>query len=110
MGSGVLTIQAWNGAPVRRTCVELRLDRAAITWRDHAATVTIGKRTLLRRRVDALSDRGHIDTLYVSLYRDLIGKLRHETWRKRRTAEALDVGSTLVTLLEHTPVDAVLEA
>jgi predicted dehydrogenase len=108
MGHGVLTIQASNAAAVRHTTVELGLDRATITWFDDAATITVGKRTLLRRRVDALTDQSHVNALYLSLYRDLVENLSHDTWRKHRTAEALGVGSTLLTLLERTPIDAVL--
>lgn len=106
MGSGVLTIQASNAAEMRQTRVELRIGRARVAWCDDAATASIGKRTLLRRRVDAISDRRHVDALYLSLYRELVEKLRDDPWRKRRTAEALEVGNALVTLLERAPIAA----
>lgn len=106
LGSGVLTIRVWRGAPIRRTCVELRLKRAAITWHDRAVQFEVCRRTLLRRDVDALSDRSHVDALYLPLYQDLVEHLHHSTWRVRRTAEALGVGGALVTLLECAPIDA----
>lgn len=107
IGSGVVTLQVWNGAPRRHTRVELRLDRTAAVWRDDVATLTAGERTLLRRRVPALSDREHVDMLYGALYRDLVAHVRHDGWRIRRTAEALGVGELLLTLLERGPVQAV---
>jgi predicted dehydrogenase len=106
LGSGVLTIRVWSGAPIRRTCVELRLKRAAITWHDRAVRFEVCGRTLLRRDVDALSDRSHVDALYLPLYRDLVEHLRHDAWRARRTAEALEVSAALVTLLKCAPIDA----
>ena len=106
LGSGVLTMQVWSGAPTRRTHVELRLRSAAITWCDQTASIGVGRRALLHRHVAALSDRRHVDALYVPLYRDLIKNLSHESWRMRRTSEALSVGDALVTLLERTPIDA----
>jgi predicted dehydrogenase len=108
IGPGILKIQVWNGAPARHTSLELRLEGAEIAWRDDVATLRLGGRTLLRRRVDALSDRDHVDGLYAVLYRDLVANLGRDVWRMRRTAEALGVGDALVTLLERTPVDAVV--
>jgi predicted dehydrogenase len=105
VGSGVLTIRAWNGAPARHTGLELRVDRASIAWHDDASALRIGSRTVLRRRVEALSDRDHVDALYRSLYGEIVTQLRDRAWRLRRTAEALTVGRALVGLLDHAPVD-----
>lgn len=105
VGSGVLTIRAWNGAPARHTGVELRVDRASIAWHDDASVHRIGSRTVLRRRVEALSDRDHVDALYRSLYGEIVTQLRDRAWRMRRTAEALTVGRAVVGLLDHAPVN-----
>jgi len=104
MGSGVLTIRTWNGASARHTGLELRMDRATIAWHDDAAALKVGSRTVLRRRVDALSDRDHVDALYRSLYGEMVAQLRDRAWRMRRTAEALTVGRALVGLLDHASV------
>jgi predicted dehydrogenase len=105
VGSGVLTIRAWNGAPTRHTGLKLRVGRASITWHDDASAFRIGRRTVLRRRVEALSDRDHVDALYRSLYGEIVTHLRDRAWRVRRTAEALIVGRALIGLLDEAPVD-----
>lgn len=104
VGSGVLTIRTWNGAPARHTGLELRVDRATIAWNDHAAVLRIGSRTVLRRQVDALSARDHVDALYRPLYGEIVAQLRDRAWRARRTAEALTVGRALVGLLDRAPM------
>jgi predicted dehydrogenase len=104
VGSGVLTIRTWNGAPARRTRIELQAGRTTIAWHDDSAMLRIGTRTVLRRRVAALSDRDHVDALYRSLYGEIVTQLPHRSWRIRRTAEALTVGRTLVGLLDQAPV------
>jgi len=106
LGSGVLKLQVWNGAAARHTGLELQLQHATISWRDGLASLRVGGRTLVRRRVEALSDRSHVDDLYGALYRDLARNLGSEAWRMQRTAEALGVSEVLVTLLERTPLDA----
>jgi predicted dehydrogenase len=105
IGSGTLTLRVSNGAASRRTQLEFRLERASVVWRDDCASLRIGRRTL-RRRVAALSDRQHVDALYVPMYRNLIARRGQAGWRTRRTAEALDVGDTLITLLERSPIEA----
>lgn len=105
LGSGVLKLQAWNGAAARHTGLELQLPHATISWRDGLSSLRVGGRTLVRRRVEALSDRSHVDDLYKALYQDLTRNLDSEAWRMQRTAEALGVSEVLVTLLERTPFE-----
>jgi predicted dehydrogenase len=105
LGSGVLKLQVWNGATARHTGLELQLQHATISWRDGLSSLQVGGRTLVRRRVEALSDRSHVDNLYLALYRDLARNLGSEAWRMQRTAEALGVSEVLVTLLERTPLE-----
>ena len=101
-GSGTLTLHVCAGAPTRRTDVELRAAGCVLGWRDSSAHVAAGGRTLGRWRVAALSDRRHVDELYVPLYRDVAAGLCDGSWRRQRTSEALAVGSALVSLLELT--------
>lgn len=108
LGSGVLKLQVWNGAAARHTGLELQLQHATISWRDGVSSLQVGGRTLVRRKVDALSDRSHVDDLYKALYGDLARNLDREAWRMQRTAEALSVSEALVTLLERTPLDTSL--
>jgi len=105
MRSGLLKLQVWNRAPVRRTSLDLRLTGASLAWRDHAASLRVGGLDL-RREVAALSDRAHVDSLYEPLYRDLAASLHSEVWRARQTSEALGVTAALVDLLERSPVEA----
>lgn len=101
VGSGVLRIELWNGAPARHTRIDLRLGRLAIAWHDDAANMSVGSRSFKRRRVGALSDRRYVDALYAPLYRDVLAGVRREQWRTCRTAEALAVSEALVSTLEH---------
>ncbi|HEV3001197.1 MAG TPA: Gfo/Idh/MocA family oxidoreductase [Solirubrobacteraceae bacterium] len=110
LGHGVLAIQAWNGASIRRTRVELRTRSGSITWCDGSASVSVRGRSLRRRQVAALSDRTHVDALYVPFYRDVVRNIGNGSWRMHRTAEALGVGRALVTLLERAPLESGLVA
>jgi predicted dehydrogenase len=107
LGSGVFKLQVWNGAAARHTGMELQLQHVAISWRDGLCSLRVGGRTLVRRRVTALSDRSHVDDLYAAFYRDLTRNLGSEAWRMQRTAEALGVNEALLTLLERTSLDPV---
>jgi predicted dehydrogenase len=105
-GSGVLTIEVRTGAPARRTSVTLHAARLTLTWCDGDLEARLGRRVILTRSVEALTDRAHVDSLYDGFYRDLVKNLRHSAWRANRTAEALVVGRTLLELLERTPAPA----
>lgn len=102
VGSGVMRIQVCNGSPTRHTRIDLELGRLAISWRDDIAKVSVGRRVVRRRRIDALTDRRHVDALYRPLYLEVLAGVRRDAWRLRRTAEALTVSDALVTLLEST--------
>jgi predicted dehydrogenase len=103
LGSGVLDITVSAAASSRRTRVELHVAGAAFSWRDQTTRLTVGTRALRQRHTDALSSRAHIDALYLPLYRDLVENLGHRSWRRSRTAEALNVGNALIELLELVP-------
>jgi len=106
LGSGTLALEVNGAAPARRTCVELRAANVVLNWTDAQATLTAGGRVVSRRRTEALSDRQHVDALYLPFYRDVAVGLASATWRLRRTAETLTVSATLLALLEQIPIDA----
>lgn len=99
LGPGVLTIQAETGAASRRTRVELDVRGVAMRWQGHTYSVAVGGRTIIRRAVDGLADRRHVDALYRDLYADIATNLHRPAWRAHRSAEALTVARALVTLL-----------
>lgn len=101
IGSGTLAIRLRRGAPRRFTSIELRGGGASIAWSDNTLSGNLGQRTLLRRRVAALSDRDHVNTLYRPLYRDLVTRLPEPSWGQQQTEEAVSVGDALITLLER---------
>lgn len=100
VGGGRLEISLASDSAARGSRVELRLPSLAFNWRDQAGLLTLAGRRVHLRRVDALSDRNHVDELYVPLYHDLVRNLPDPAWRRRRTVEALGVTSALITLLE----------
>jgi predicted dehydrogenase len=100
VGSGRLAIELSGGARARRTRVEADLLGTRLTWEDAAATLSVGARTAVRRRVEALSDREHVDGLYVPLYADVAANLGDPAWRRRATAETLSVARSTLSLLD----------
>jgi predicted dehydrogenase len=98
--SGLLTIQLVNGAQARRTSINFYVANGALTWRDETMKAVIGGRTVLIRRVEALTHRSHVDSLYHLLYLDIVRNLSRPSWRANRTAEALTVSRALVSLLD----------
>lgn len=100
VGSGFLELRLSSAASKRTTAVELRVAGIRHRWQDDAYEVFAGKRVIRRRAVAAISDRAHVDALYVPLYRETIQNLGDHRWRARRTAEALTVSGALVQALE----------
>jgi predicted dehydrogenase len=101
LGSGRMRVRLCSASPSRSTRVDLRLAGAAISWHDSSATARLGGRTLGRWRTAAISDRSHVDALYLSLYREIASNLADPRWRASRIAEALTVNGALVSLLEQ---------
>jgi predicted dehydrogenase len=100
-GSGRVTLNLHRGAPRRHTSIELGGGGASILWSDDRLSGALGQRALLHKRVAALSNRDHVNALYVPLYRELATRLPDRSWRQARTAEAFSVGDALVALLER---------
>ena len=101
LGSGVLDLRLSAAAGARHSCITLGLPAAQVSWNDEHALLSVGGRTVRRWRTGALSDRRHIDALYLPLYYEMFRNLRDPSWRARRRAEALVVGGALVELLER---------
>lgn len=101
LGSGRLRLQLTSAAPGRSTRVDLRLPGGLLSWHDARAEAVVAGRTLRRWQTAAISDRAHVDTLYASLYEDIVTNLPRQEWRAARTGEATTVSQTLVTLLEQ---------
>lgn len=99
-GRGVLDLGLSYDGATRRTSVSMTVPGAALRWQDTVVEQTVMGRRLRDRAVAALSDRLHVDALYLSLYRDVADHLGDPAWRRARTAEALGVAVTLVDLLE----------
>jgi hypothetical protein len=106
VGPGLLTINVRNDAIARSTRMRLRVGALTVRWQDDQAHWSIGRRAVCHRRVLALSDREHVDALYLQLYQDVANRLARQQWRERRTGEALSVGEALVQALERTRVAA----
>lgn len=100
---GVLTIQVKTGAPARQTRIAFDAGRLGIAWCNESLKVRFGNRTILNRRVEALADRAHVNSLYNRFYDDLARNIGRPAWRAHRTAEALVVSRVLVELLERAP-------
>jgi len=103
LGTGTVTLKVTDSANERSTQLQLRVGALAIRWRDDDAQMLVGQRTVHRRRVQALSDRDHVDALYKPLYADVAHRLGQRRWRTRRTLEALCVGEALINTLENAP-------
>lgn len=101
LGSGRMRVRLCSASPTRSTRVDFRLAGAAISWHDSSATAQVKGRRLGGWRTAAISDRSHVDALYLSLYREIAGNLRDPRWRASRIAEALTVNGALVSLLEQ---------
>ena len=102
VGSGTLRLTTVNGTPNRSTQVRASLAGLALSWRDAEAQIGLHGHTLLHWRVASLSNRDYVDSLYVCLYRDMLANLGRANWRRARTAEALAIGTAVVSMLEHT--------
>jgi predicted dehydrogenase len=100
LGSGLLEIGLDAGATARRTRIEARLGGTSVVWSDAAVCLAIAGMPVLRREVEALSDRAHVDSLYVALYSRMIVNLGSPSWRQRRVDETMSIARTSVSLIE----------
>lgn len=96
---GQMNLRVTTAAEARRTWLEVRCAGVTFTWTDHKAAIRIAGRPVRRWSTSALSDRQHVDALYLPLYQDLLCNIADDTWREERRVEALAVSSALVHLL-----------
>jgi predicted dehydrogenase len=97
--SGTLELTLDADASARRTRIEASALGADVVWTDRELTAAVAGKPVLRREVEALSDRAYVDSLYVSIYRHLLGSLGRTAWRRQRTAESLSVAETCLRLV-----------
>jgi predicted dehydrogenase len=100
VGSGTMRLRASTTSSARRTRVALRIGPWGMEWVDDDLVLAAAGRVLHRRRTGALSDRRHVDALYLPLYRDILDGLDDPAWRRRRTTETLAVSRVLLALLD----------
>jgi predicted dehydrogenase len=99
LGSGQMRVHLSSISAQRSTRIALRLCDLGLNWHDADAAVTIKGRRLGGWGTAAISDRDHVNTLYIALYADLARSLADPAWRSLRTEEALAVSRALITLL-----------
>jgi predicted dehydrogenase len=99
LGSGRMRVRLSSASPGRSTQLEVRCPGLSLSWRDSSSAILLKGQSLGWRPTAAISDRGHVNALYASLYRDLVTRLAEPRWRDVRTAEALAVNQALVSLL-----------
>jgi predicted dehydrogenase len=100
-GSGVLRLLACTGAPRRTTLLCVSVAGLKLTWQDADVRLAFGGHTVRRWTAASLSDREQVDGLYIPFYRQVLANLAHERWRRERTAEALGIGRTVVSMVEQ---------
>jgi predicted dehydrogenase len=98
-GRGQMSLCVTTGAPARRTSVEVRSAGLVFSWSEHAASLRVAGRPVRRWTTPALSDREHVDALYLPLYRDILRNISDPLWCRQRRVEAMAVDGALVELL-----------
>ncbi len=97
--SGVLELTLDADASTRQTRIEARAFGTDVAWTDRRLSAAVARKTVLRREVEALSDRAYVDSLYGSIYRHLLVNLGRDSWRRQRTAESLSVAEACLRLV-----------
>lgn len=98
-GSNLLDLSVSYRAPVRSTTLILSCGERTLRWTDGELTVERKDRHTQSFSVPSLSDRSHIDTLYLPMYRDFLSGLGRSEWRRERADELIEVGRCLTMLL-----------
>lgn len=98
IGTGTFDLTVNYGADHRRTTVELRSDRRWMRWIDTELEWSNTGHLAQRETVPALSDRHHVDGLYLPLYEDLLAHITAPGWRDDQWREVVHVGRVLVGL------------
>jgi predicted dehydrogenase len=96
---GQMNLRVTTAAEARHTRLELQCAGARFSWADRKAALAVAGQPVREWFTSALSDRQHVDSLYLPLYRDLLRNISDAAWRQERRVEALAVNSALVQLL-----------
>ena len=96
IGPGVFELAVNYGAQQRRTTVTLHLDARSLRWCGSELTWANAGRPVRHRQVPALSDRTHVDSLYLPLYEEFLANRASHGWRGERWQEVLEVGEMVV--------------
>jgi predicted dehydrogenase len=99
VGPDILDVSVAYGARRRRTCIVIACGDLELRWTDSTLRLERDGHQGHPQAVPALSDRQHVDTLYLPMYLDLLAGIRHEAWRRRSADELLEVSQSLTALL-----------
>lgn len=98
-GRGQMSLRVSTAAEARSTRLQLTCAGVTFTWADRKAVMRLAGRPVRTCFTAGLSDRRHVDALYLPLYRDLLANISDASWRDERRVEALAVSTALVKLL-----------
>jgi predicted dehydrogenase len=101
-GPNLLDISVSYRAARRSTTLMLSCGKLRLRWRGRNLTIEEDGRCGRPVSVPSLSDRSHVDALYLPMYRDLLAGLGNLRWRHDRADELIEVGCCLNMLLAET--------
>lgn len=108
-GVNLLDLSVSYQAPARSTALTLSLDKKKIRWQDDCLEIKRKDQPTRRFSVPSLSDRSHVDALYLPMYRDLLAGVGSLRWRRDRAGEITAVGSCLTVLLAEAEAGIYIE-
>jgi predicted dehydrogenase len=95
IGRDTLDVSVNYGGSRRQNTIKICRDDQAIWWIDDTVEWIDARRLRHRRTLPALSDRSHVDSLYLPLYEDILAHRGLASWRDDRWREVLDVSDAL---------------
>jgi predicted dehydrogenase len=101
-GANLLDLSVSYQAQARSTTLALSFGDKTICWRDGVLEIERKGQPTHRFSVPSLSDRSHVDALYLPMYRDLLAGVESLRWRRDRAEEVTAVGRCLTVLLAET--------
>jgi predicted dehydrogenase len=102
MGSGMMVGRISYGETDRTTALKFDCSglRTMLLWQDQNLTLKTAGRPVRRWEVPSLSDRVHVDRLYIDLYMDVCRRLADAAGRRSATQESIDVACVVTALLQ----------
>jgi len=101
-GSNLFDLSVSYQAAVRSTTLTLSIGDKTIRWKDGRLAIERKDRPTHWFSVPSLSDRAHVDALYLPMYRDFLAGSGSLRWRRDRAEELTEVGRCLAMLLAET--------